>query len=132
MVWTRSRATSPSHQESRDASSNPHRDRQLAPVMQSSSIQHVQSMAATMAKLTRQNQELTREINLRRQWHEGYAKVQAQSQEDRGNVEPESQSRGITSRRMPHLEREMDQMRKVMNEMRENMRRVNLVEDLVH
>ena len=26
----------------------------------------------------------------------------------------------------------MDQMRKVMNEMRENMRRVNLVDDLVH
>ena len=26
----------------------------------------------------------------------------------------------------------MDQMRKVMDEMRENMRKVNLVEDLVH
>ena len=33
---------------------------------------------------------------------------------------------------MPHLEREMDQMRKVMDEMRENMRRENSVEDLVH
>ena len=33
---------------------------------------------------------------------------------------------------MPHLEREMGQMRKVMDEMRENMRRTNLVEDLVH
>ena len=39
--------------------------------MQLSSIQHVQSMAATMAELTHQNQELTREINLRRQRHEG-------------------------------------------------------------
>ena len=33
---------------------------------------------------------------------------------------------------MPHLEREIDQMRKVMDEMRENMRRTNPVEDLVH
>ena len=33
---------------------------------------------------------------------------------------------------MPHLEREMDQMKKVMDEMRENMRRMNRVEDLVH
>ena len=33
---------------------------------------------------------------------------------------------------MPHLEREMDQMRKVMDEMRENMRRENPMEDLVH
>ena len=57
---------------------------------------------------------------------------QAQSQEDRGNAEPESQSRGITSRRVPHLEREIDQMRMVTDEMRENMRKANLVEDLVH
>ena len=69
MVWTKSRATSPDHQGSRDASSNPHHDRQSAPVMQTSFV-HVQSMAATMAELTRQNQELRREINLRRQTHE--------------------------------------------------------------
>ena len=30
------------------------------------------------------------------------------------------------------MEREMDQMRKVMTEMRENIRRTNPVEDLVH
>ena len=36
------------------------------------------------------------------------------------------------SRRVPHLEREVDQMRKVMEEMRENMRRANPIEDLVH
>ena len=30
------------------------------------------------------------------------------------------------------MEREIDQMRKVIDEMRENMRRTNLVEDLVH
>ena len=45
---------------------------------------------------------------------------------------PESQSRGTTSRRVPHLEREIDYMRKVIDEMRENMRRTNLVEDLLH
>ena len=38
--------------------------------MQTSSVQHVQSMAVAMAKLTRQNQELRMEINLRRQIHE--------------------------------------------------------------
>ena len=36
------------------------------------------------------------------------------------------------SQGVPHLEKEMDQMRKAMNEMRENMRRANPVEDLVH
>ena len=63
MVWTRSRATSLGRQGSRDASSNPHRDRQSAPAMQTSSAQNVQSMAAAMAELTRQNQELRMEIN---------------------------------------------------------------------
>ena len=33
---------------------------------------------------------------------------------------------------MPHLEREMDQMRRTMDEMKENMKRTNPVEDLVH
>ena len=89
-------------------------------------------MAAAMAELTRWNQELTREINSKKQPHEGYAEGQAQSQEDRENAEPESQSRGTTSKRVPQLEREMDQMRKVMAEMRENIRRMNPVEELVH
>ena len=65
-------ATSPSHEESGNASSHPNCDRQSAPVMQLPSTQHIQSIAATMAELTRQNQELTREIGLRRQRHEGY------------------------------------------------------------
>ena len=91
MVRTRLRATSPGHQESKDASSNPHQDRQSAPVTQPSSIQHIQSMTAAMVELTCQNQELTREINLRRQRHEVYVEGQAQSQEDKGgNAEPES------------------------------------------
>ena len=33
---------------------------------------------------------------------------------------------------VPQLDKEMDQIRKAMNEMRENMRRANPVEDLVH
>ena len=40
-------------------------------------------MAAVVAELTRQNQELTREITLRRQHHERYVEGQAQSQEVR-------------------------------------------------
>ena len=69
---------------------------------------------------------------MKKQRYEGYTEGQAQNQEDRGNAEPKSQSRGTMSRRVPHLEKEMDQMRKVMEEMRENMRRANPVEDLVH
>ena len=133
MVRTISRVTSPGHQESMDASSNPNRDRQSASVTQSPSIQHIQSMAAAMTELTRQNQELIREIGLKRQHHERHAKEQIQSQEDkRENAESENQSRGIASRRVPHLEKEMDQMRRVMHEIRKNMKRANLVEDLVH
>ena len=71
MVQTRLRATSPGPQGSKDASSNPYRDRQSAPTMQPSPVQHMQSMAAAMAELTCQNQELTRELNLRRQRYEG-------------------------------------------------------------
>ena len=89
-------------------------------------------MAAAMAKLTRQNQELTWEISRRRQLHEKHVEGQAQSQENRENAESKSQSRGTASRRVPHLEREVDQMKKVMDEMRENIRRVNLVDNLVH
>ena len=97
MVWTRSRVTSLGPQESRDASNNPHHDRQSAPTMQPSSVQHVQSMAATIAKLTGQNQELIRELNSRRQHRERNTEGHTQSQEDRRNAEPERQSRGTTS-----------------------------------
>ena len=61
MVWTRSIATSPGHEESGNASNHPNRERQLALVMPLPSMQHIQSMAAAMAELTRQNQELTRQ-----------------------------------------------------------------------
>ncbi|XP_030970001.1 uncharacterized protein LOC115990293 [Quercus lobata] len=132
--WRRlSRATSPGHQGSRDASSNPHRDRQSAPAMQTSSIQNIQSMAAAMAELTRQNQELRMEINLRRQTREEReGGEQTQSRDDRENTEIGSQLRGTTSRAVPHLKEEMDQMRRFMEEMKENMRRTNPIEDLVH
>ena len=131
MVRTRSRATSPGHQEIRVTSSHPHRDRQSAPAMQPSPV-HVQSMVVAMAELTCQNQELTREIHLRRQRYEAYGEEQDQNHGDEKSDISESQSRGTTSRRVPYLEREIDQMRKVMDEMKENMRRTNPVEDLVH
>ena len=69
---------------------------------------------------------------MRKQRYETYTEGQAQNQEDKGHAKPESQLRGTSSRRVPHLEKEMDQMRKVMAEMKENMRRANPVEDLVH
>ena len=47
-------------------------------------------------------------------------------------MEHENHSRGTASRRVPHLEREIDQIRRVMDEMRENMRRTSHVDDLVH
>ena len=101
--------------------------------MQTSSAQHVQSMAAAMAELTRQNQELRMEINMRRQaCEEREGGGQSQSQDDRENIEIGSQLRGTTSRTVPHLKEEMDQIKKVMEEMKENMRRVNPIEDLVH
>ena len=66
-----------------------------------------------------------------RQRRDGNTEGQAQSQ-DRRNVEFESQSRGTTSRRVPHLEREMDQMRRTMDEIKQSMKRTNPIEDLVH
>ena len=68
---------------------------------------------------------------MKKQRYEAYIEGQAQNQEDRENAKPESQSRGNTFRRVPQLEKEMDQVRKVTAEMRQNMRRANPVEDLV-
>ena len=53
MVQTRSMATSPSHQESENASSHPNYAHQSAPVMQPPSVQQMQSMATAMAEQTR-------------------------------------------------------------------------------
>ena len=41
-------------------------------------------------------------------------------------------SPGAVTRKVPHLEREMDQMKRVMEEMKDSMKRVNHVDDLVH
>ena len=72
-------------------------------------------MAAAMAELARQNQELRMEINLRRQpREEREGGGQTQSHDDRENIEIGSQLRGTTSRTVPHLKEEMDQMKKVM------------------
>ena len=61
---------------------------------------------------------------------EGYA--QSQEVKEGENIERENHSKGTASRRVPHLENEMDQMRRAMDEMRENMIRTNHVDDLVH
>ena len=72
-------------------------------------------MAAVMAELTRQNQELRMEINLRRQAREEReGGGQTQSHDDRENIEIGSKLRGTTSRTVPHLKEEMDQMKKVI------------------
>ena len=72
-------ATSPSYQKSGNASNNPNHGHQLAPAMQFPSLQQMQSMAAAMAELTCQNQELTWEINQRKKCHERCIEGQAQS-----------------------------------------------------
>ena len=77
MVRTMLMATSPGQQESGKASSHPNHAYQSTPAMQPSSIQQIQSMAAAMVELTRQNQELTQEINQRRQRHEQCMEGQA-------------------------------------------------------
>ena len=88
---------------------------------------------AAMAELTRQNQELRMEINQRRQTREEReGGGQTQGHDDRENIESRSQLRGTTSRTVPYMKEEMDQMKKVKEEMKENMRRVNPIEDLVH
>ena len=70
-------------------------------------------MATVMAELTRQNQELRMEINLRRQAREeGERGGQTQSHDDRENIEIGSQLRGTTLGMVPHLKEEMDQMKK--------------------
>ena len=101
--------TSLGHQESGNASSHPNCAHQPAPVTQLPSVQQKQSMATTMAKLTHQNQELTRVIN-QRQCHERCVEGLAQSQEVREveNVKRENYSRGTALRRVPHLEKEME------------------------
>ena len=70
-------ATSLGHQESGNTSSHPNLTQQSSPIVQLPSIQQMQSMATATAELTHQNQELTQEINQRRQRHEWCVERQA-------------------------------------------------------
>ena len=128
MVQTRSMATSLGHQESGNSSSHPN----LAPPPPITVQQQLQSMAAGMAELMQQNQELTREVNRHRhQQHSGERSQNVEDEEADNNAEGD-QSRGTVTRRVPHLEREMDQMKRVTEVMKDSMRRANHMDDLIH
>ena len=47
-------------------------------------------------------------------------------------IEGGDQSKGTVTQRVPHLEREMDQMKKTIEEVKDSMKRANLVDDLIH
>ena len=127
MVRSRSMATSPGHQESGNASSLPN----CTPPPPMTVQQQLQSMAALMAKLTQQNQELTREVNRQHQQHSGERGQNSRYEGDKNNAEGD-QSKGTVTCMVPHLEKEMDQMKKVMEKMKDSIRRVNHVDDLFH
>ena len=86
-----------------------------------------------MEDLTQQNQELTREVNRQRQqWHTKEHGQNSENGEAKNGVEGGDQSRGTVTWSVPYLEREMDQMKKAMKEMKDSMRRENHVDDLIH
>ena len=60
-----------------------------------------------MAELTQRNQELTKEVNRQCQNHGGEW-GQNSGNEGAENNAKRDQSRGTVTRRVPHLEREMD------------------------
>ena len=69
---------------------------------------------------------------MRRQTQEEREGRQTDGHGGRENTEVGSQFRGTTSRTVPYLKEEMDQMKRVMEEMKENMKKANPIEDLVH
>ena len=83
-----------------------------------------------MADLRQQNQELTREVNRHRRQCRG--EEHRQNSENRGaeNNAERDQSKGTVTRRVPHLEIEMDQMKKAMEEMKDSMRRENHMDEV--
>ena len=89
-------------------------------------------MVAAMAELTQQNQELTREVNRHRHQQHGGERSQNVENEEADNNAEGDQSRGTVTRRVPHLEREMDQMKRVTEVMKDSMRRANHMDDLIH
>ena len=60
-------------------------------------------------------------------WRGARAKFRATNGAEGGD-----HSRGTTTHRVPHLEKQMDQMKRAMEEMKDSMRRVNHVDDLIH
>ena len=83
-----------------------------------------------MVDLMQQNQKLTREVNRHRR--QRYGKEHGQNLENEraeNGAERGDHSRGTVTRRVPHLEREMDQMKRAMEEMKDSMRRVNHMDD---
>ena len=94
--------------------------------------QQLQSMATAMAELTQQNQELTREVNRQHQQPCGEKWGQNSEYEGVKNNAEGDQSRGTITRWVAHLEMEMDQMKRAMEEMKDSTRRANHVDDLVH
>ena len=94
--------------------------------------QQLQSMATAMAELTQQNQELTREVNKQRQQPCGEKWGQNSEYEGVKNNAEGDQSRGTITCRVAHLEMEMDQMKRAMEEMKDSTKRANHVDDLVH
>ena len=86
-----------------------------------------------MADLMQQNQKLTRGVNGHcQQRHSEEHGQNSKNGEVENDVEEGDQSKGTVTHRVPHLEREMDQMKRAMEEMKDSMRRANHVEDLVH
>ena len=85
-----------------------------------------------MADLMQQSQELTREVNRQRQQQQGGKQGQNSENEGTENNIKGDQSRGIVTRKVPHLGREMDQMKGAMEEMKDSIRRANRVDDLIH
>ena len=85
-----------------------------------------------MADLMQQSQELIREVNRQRQQQQGGERGQNSENEGTENNVEGDQSRGIVTRRVPHLGKEMDQMKRAMEKMKESIRRANHVDDLIH
>ena len=94
-------------------------------------------MVAVFAELTQQNQDLTREVH--RKKHRRHQRAEREELEQnpgerraKSYAKGENQSRGTITWRVPHLEREVDQMKIAMREMKDFMRRRIHKGDLIH
>lgn len=78
---------------------------------------------------------MTREVNRRRQHRQrGVDKLRQNSKElrEENNAKGGDPIRGIVTRKVPHLEKEMDQMEMAMEEMKDSMKRTHHMDDLIH